>query len=92
MRVNKAVLIAFFIPAIASPVTTTHVYNAGLGTLPDAQGFTAIVDSHATVSLSGGLLDVDGYTQGVNSREAYYSDIDGTFDLNSFVMETTTMR
>jgi hypothetical protein len=69
----------------ATAITT--LYDAGQGTLPGAQGFTAVVDVHVTPSVTNGILDVDAYSGGVNSRPAYYTDVNGTFVFSSFVME-----
>ena len=64
----------------------TTIYDASLGTLPQAQGFTANIDSHITPSISGGILEVNAYSGGVDSRPGYYTGENGTFLLDSFVM------
>ncbi len=64
----------------------TTIYDASLGALPQAPIFTSHIDSHITPVISGGVLEVNAYSGGVDSRPAYYTGQNGTFLLDSFVM------
>ncbi len=81
------ILLVLALPCLLPAATVTTIYDASLGTLPTAQGFTANVTSPIVPVVNAGVLDVDGYTQGVNSRDAYYTGSNGTFLFSSFVME-----
>ena len=71
----------------AAAITTS--FNAAPGTLPQARGFTAVVDPHIAEAIAAGVLDNDAYTRGVQNREADYTARSGTLLVSSFVMETS---
>lgn len=75
-------------PVAASAGLITTIYDAGLGTLPEAQGFVSQVVTADNPHVTGGVLDVDGYTPGDNTAPGYYSGQNGTFLFSSFVMES----
>lgn len=85
---GRVLLAAAALPLLASAGLITTVYDAGLGTLPEAQGFTAAMASANNAHVTSGVLDVDGYGPGVNNSPGYYLGQNGTFLFSSFVMES----
>jgi hypothetical protein len=75
------------IPALSHAGAITTIYDASLGTLPEMQGFTSQVVAADNPTVSGGVLDVDGYSLGNNAAPGYYTGQNGTFLFDSFVME-----
>ena len=76
-------------PSFGFTAAITTIFSAAPGTLQQARGFTAVVDSHIAEAIAAVVLDNDACTQGVNNREADYTARNGTFLVSSFVMETS---
>jgi hypothetical protein len=89
MRISAVTtLCLLLVPFTASAGLITTIYDAGLGTLPELQGFVSQVATADNPHVSGGLLDVDGYTAGDNTASGFYTGQNGTFLFSSFVMES----